>query len=267
MSLLLAITLPAQAQGLFSSEYMLCVDQQVWQTVPAAQAVDVPVDVQPGVVFGTGSCASDKVFTISLFSRVEGVEALVAQLEHVSPGDTPVPWGPLPLEGELQPYTDYVLRVEADDGFGGLVEVGFETGEGRVQSHDGAPSLDDLEQVWWRRRGLTRLLRAEITPASPPDAYGVVLLQDVDAPERVYSAQVAGEEMIFVQAMLSPEARAEPICAEAVQLDGRGEVAGVSEVVCAEARRSGCSTSGSSGSLALALGAILGLLRRRRRSG
>ncbi|MCB9744918.1 MAG: hypothetical protein H6740_20170 [Alphaproteobacteria bacterium] len=266
MSLLLALSLPAHALG--QNEYMLCLDQQVWDTVPAADAVDVPVDLQPSVLFSHGACATDKRFTISLLSRIEGQEALVAQVELDSPADTPTPWAPLDLDAPLEPYTDFILRVESLDGFGGLVELGFETGEGSVQGHAGAPSLDSLSHTWSRRRGqVSRSLDAELTAAPDPDGLGVVLLRDAEDPQLVYGAQTVDDTQLFMFVELSPVSEPEPICAEAVQLDGRGEITGQSEVICAEAQRLGCSVGGGRGSLALALGAILGLIRRRRRSG
>lgn len=266
MFLLLALSQPGHAQSFVANDYMICMGQQVWETIPQAEAVDVPVDVMPSVVFTEGGCRSDMVFRLSLLEQVESGQALVASVDVESPADPFLPWAPLELDDELQPLTDYVLRVENLDGFGGMIEVGFTTGEGHVQGPAEDPVLHSMSNAWWRDRFVVqRELTAELTPAEDPDNLGVVLLRDADLPELIYAARFAEPERMFVAADLDPEGRHLELCVEAVQLDGSGFVAGSSRVRCSESVRSGCSVGGGAASLGLALSGILALLRRRRR--
>lgn len=271
--LLVSLLLPAAHADM---ALIACETVTVSATIPAAASVDVPVDVLPRVLF-RGECEPPSAHDISLVRLVDGEEQEVAF--ETAPWNFDAPSHMVSLDaGELEPDSDYLLRVMPVDGWGELTEVGFSTGSGRVEPLADAPEValtwagyEEAGEQW------AAWFEAEMTPVADPSGLSTIHLVLDDPSELVLASEAVadGGDMMWAYPRLITDEEPEQICVRAMQMDGAGRTGAVSEPACIEPdyegrtltkRVFGCDTTGGVASLyglVLAAGA---LARRRRRA-
>lgn len=239
---------------------VVCVEQ-VWATLPAPLAADVPVDAVP-VGLLTGSCGDSWTATLSI--PLTGEE--VAVYEHTNEDGILIDVAP---GAELTSGTTYALRFES--GWGEASEIGFTVGEGRVAGLDGGPTVVSASVVW--QDGVASV-QAEVTAADSADGDTVIALA-IEGQEALLDATISGGgETSLLSGGVAIDEAPEQVCVVARQRD----LAGVwteapadcvaPEIVSGGGDGCGCDTPGGEPPpVAVAAGLVFlgaGLRRRRR---
>lgn len=188
-----------------------CPEPYVTDALPAAGALDVPVDVQPAILW-----RDDCSLGGSLQMFLEQDETLIAEHRvdlnegHVS--------GVIRLDaGELLPDTEY--RLTARDSMDMETEWLFTTGSGRVQG-TAAPEVTELTmQTWSSGEDFVVYTNLYAEVGEDPDALSVMLLLDADG-SLLSAGTDAGLVLLDGREVLAEE----PLehCVYVVQEDGAG---------------------------------------------
>ena len=191
---------------------MPCPDPYVTDAVPAAGALDVPVDVQPAILW-----RDDCVLGGSIQLTLEQGDALVA--EHRVDLNAGRESGILRLDAEeLLPDTEY--RLTARDSQDIETEWLFTTGSGRVQG-TAAPEVTELTMQTWTsgdENVVYTSLYADI--GDDPDGLSALVLLDADG--EVLAADTDPEWVLLQAREVVAEEQPLEHCVYVVQEDGAG---------------------------------------------
>lgn len=269
-TLLFALLSPAYAEA-FAADVAApepCAGATPSFSVPAAGATDVPVNIQPAMVFSTDGCSSS-YWTLTLTDS-EGAE--VATLSG-DPGNGLLE---LPLSEPLLPDSAYLFTALAEDGGSELVEAAFTTGSSEATLHGIVPEVIDLGAMWFESDGSVVI--------NPTVAYGEVPGGELIArwndgpPDQVGSSVVHRRDSAGAEAesrytsQVFTDVRPEEWCvfAETRELDGTWNTG---EELCAEPlvgvvgeepTACSCSVGGEAAGAWVGLVGAAALIRRRR---
>lgn len=241
-----------------------CMGLQVTDTQPAADAIDVPIDVRPRLQL-YGDCGGSPDWTFEVRAPGEG-GAIYASL------DATLDLNALPVVIEVVPDADLPAETDlllvatptADPyGAGYTREFAFRTGTGVVAGVTGAPSVQ-VNDAWWRKSDNYLGVNGEITPAADPDALSVLRVTGPGSEFTVFAEFPTTWVSFDAPADEAPE----EACITVVQIDGNGvesaPVEACSPVTVDDS--GGCNGSSTAEPVQALLGlAGLGLLLRRRR--
>lgn len=236
-----------------------CPSVQVTSSVPAAGAVDVPVDVHPSLIFD-GQCGGP-AYNLTVTDPATG--SVLASLAWTLPATVPavatlVPPAPLP------PDTDLVLAATDVNAGYDLASIPFRTGAAEVVPLQGTL----IVEVLWAtvtRQEVSDLLTASVrvTPIDDPSGLSLVSLSGLHGSS--WYEPVALSEPVTIT-WSAAEAPAE-VCFDAVQVDGAGNEIGPARD-CAQLDPmhdiSGCGCDGSRAPVGLGAVGLLLLTRRLR---
>ncbi len=253
---------------------MACMPLQISQTIPANDAVDVPVDTTFALVFD-GNCGGSTAWTFQIVDPSD--DAVLATTEWTWDGAVPS-LATFDPEADLPANTALVLSATGADGYYfGDVSVAFTTGSGTVQGLTGALTAEVTSATWYRESSQAEVAVA-VTPATDPDGLSLVHIVGGNTQQFVNAADVASytPSIFFSQA-----AEPDELCVDVSQIDGAGResdpvtACGAADIVGGPLGGGlGCGGSGNPpmattqvepASAALLLGGIGFLLRRRSR--
>lgn len=239
-------------------------------SVPSAGQADVPVDVQPAILFeGCGQAS----YAIALLDADTGTE--ITRASYTWDGVNRL--GELPLPTPLA--ADHAYDLVVLDGDFAAETISFTTGSAETQGFAGGPTGEGVEgQVTFN--GATLFATLEVAPVVDPDGSSLLLVTDPAVSGSVIggAGDLVGADTVNVFAQRPAEADPGSWCLDLWQRDARGERhAGV--LNCLEVEEvpdssgagclGGCGESGATPLPHTGLGMAFGLgaftLRRRRR--
>jgi hypothetical protein len=217
MLLALALTAFADDDGIAATPTeadVACAPLTLTRSIPAANQVDVPVDVSPTLIF-QGNCggAHDWTFDIHdaegtiLFSQTWTWDDSVTALVTINP------------DGDLPSNADLVLRAtpSTDGGeWGELVEIPFSTGESHVVPLSGAPTVEITSAVWFRNTQLVEVF-ADIVPIDDPNHLSLLHVQSNGGDFVTPAAPMSDQAFSWFEAEAPDE-----VCVTVTQIDGSG---------------------------------------------
>ena len=228
----------------------------VSESLPQSGAPNVPVDVQPTLVF-VGTCGSPSYeITVSDAATSTVLATMTWSLPDERPAmATLVPTAPLPFD------TDLVLSATASDGVM-TAWIPFHTAEAEVEPLRGTLAIDVLEASFVAG-DVADTVTATVRVTAIQDPAALSLLE-LTGPNGVawYDPTTLGEPLVLTWT----GAAADEACFEAVQLDGRGNELGPARD-CAPItgdRTTGCGCDGTRAPVGLGAIGLLLLFRRRK---
>ncbi len=234
-----------------------CSPVVVTESLPAAGATNVPVDVQPTLVFD-GQCGSFSYVidvTNPLTSEVLATADWTATtLPAIA---TLVPSAPLPFD------TDLILSANSTDGSTyAIATVPFHTAAAVIPPLDGVLVVDVIDASYVEGEVADQLTATvRVTPITDPADLSLVQITGADGTIWRSPAELA-DPLTFTWLGTATE----QVCFEAVQLDGRGgEIGPARDCATLELTEpAGCGCDGTRAPIGLGAVAVLFLARRRR---
>ena len=189
----------------------VCETSRFVESLPSAQATEMPVDTVPVAIVSVGECGSQEWMAdlrVAEAGDVVATATLVEGLLELDPG------------ASLSPDTDYLVGVEPTDGEGELTEIGFRTGTGLAATLDGIPILTDAGARWFAE---TEILVAggTVAPATSEDGASVLALYVEGEGEPLLAGIAESASVGLSGKRVVPEPDAE-ICLVARQRDYAG---------------------------------------------
>lgn len=240
---------------------MSCCSTDVAASIPAPDATGVPLDIRPLLVFSAWPC--EDPWTSFVAELVDEAETVLAT-DTFGAEDLPGMFLTLSPDADLAPNQAYRVRVSPSDGFGGVVEIPFQAGEGYAEPVEAlAPELRvhsaerERGEASWRIRSEG----AVFGDANPEGQRAYFLL---DGEHGVVAAAVPGPEgLASFRTSLRQREPADQVCLRAYAEDGAGSRGPLSEERCRVTERV-CGTASGAGSLATAAIGLFALAWRRR---
>jgi hypothetical protein len=235
-------------------------------TVPAAGAIDVPVDVRPTVVFAM-QCGGSPQWTLQVVD-VDGNVLAGADVDAATMTSdvvTLIPIDALPAD------TDLVLRATPSGGYYTYYnqEIPFHTGSGAAVALEGEPTVAVQHATWMERSGIVSFT-ADIAVPRPVDGLTLAWIDTAFGSVTVLDGAGSFPGM---HADIGPTGQPTgDVCLDVHQVDGLGNVATGEDCIEPELQllpdeqqvERGC-FGGRKAQGAIGLVGGLGLLARRRR--
>lgn len=243
-----------------------CEPTQIQLTTPAANATEVPVDVELSAIL-SGDCGGSATWLFDLTKAAD--DTLVGTYTYTVSGALPVR-AVMPLEADLPEDTALVLTITDGDGQLAPLEVHFTTGIGRVTPLSGEPTATVRQASWNESTGGAFLI---VDAVAAPDPDGLSLLKFDFLGTTTYAAAADGSDQ-----MLSGFISGQPevLCVNVTQIDGGGVSSAPTEVCAATedieiitSENSGCGSKNVDVAAPVegfAFFGLIGFLRRRRKA-
>lgn len=239
-----------------------CMPLQITDTVPAANAVDVPIDANLTVLFD-GNCGGSSQWLIEV---VDSTGTAVVSETWDWDGSAPA-LATIDPDADMPANSALTLRATPNGGYYGseILEVPFTTGDALVQGVVGQPIVVMTGATWYTEMQFAEAV-LDITPGEDPDHLSVIKVEANGVVQYLPgTAPMIGQYFSWSEATRPAE-----LCVTVTQIDGAG-AAGDPVEACAvpviQHATGGCLGGGDTVAVpmqALMLLGGLGLIRRRK---